>query len=246
MSVDYNYGRLPDDLRSVFARLSHLEMHVYSMLMITSIRSENNGNVGCVNISKSALAREMGVDPKSIRVAAKGLFAAGLLKDGTKLCPKSWALIPHYLGDSPLPSEGSSPTPLRAHPLPPRVSSPTKSPQPQQKTDTYEPLKRSEDVSEDVVDDVSAGNGHKKTRKSSSWLIWDSSEEKLVSRPGETFQKRRDEFMALWFERLGNEEAFYEQLSQADKWLKANPNKRGKTKRFDTFFSRWLDRCLEG
>jgi len=229
VSVGYNYGRLPDDLRPVFARLSHLEMHVYSMLTITAVRSENKKDVGCVNISKSALAREMGIDRTSLRRAIKGLFDAKLLLQGGSSCPSSWGIMPHYLGSHD--SVGGS-------------SRPIKSPQHQQKTDTYEPLKRSEDVSEDEETVVAAELPVKKKQKRSpSWLIWSVEKDKLVTRNGDSNGNR--EFMARWKERLGDEDIIWTEKEAAEKWLRENPEKRIRTKRFDRFFGNWLNKRWE-
>lgn len=234
-----SYGRLYVENQSVYTRLAPLAFKIYGIACLYAWRDIEP--LGVVPMSLREFSKLVGSPHKSVIRAIPQLVEEKLISyDKGKITVLSyWCPVDTTPG-----STGPRPGVERTPPL---VSSGHQtSLQPQLDKGVTAPSDVISDVYQTTSDVVAAGNGHKKTRKSSSWLIWDSDEERLVSRPGETFQKRRDEFMALWFERLGNEEAFYEQLSQADQWLKRNPNKRGKTKRFDTFFSRWLDRCLEG
>lgn len=127
------FGRIPEDFRERLAKLSHLECHIFTMLTITAVRSVRDPRLGCVDISKSALAREMGIDPKSLRRATKKLFEVGLLDEpnGNRAsCPKSWGIMPSYIGP---------------YALPPRASCPVDTTQQQENIGSYESLKGSED-----------------------------------------------------------------------------------------------------
>jgi len=211
--------------------LSHLEVHVFTILSIFANFSRKP--LGLVELSMTEIAREVGIRRSSLYRTLSALERTGLVETVSSGDTKR-LLMRHYLPD------------VSPHETPPVSSGDAEAAGAPKESTSCKAPRRSEEVSEEVTEAVAAGNGHKKPRRRPSWLIWNSDEERLEARKEEEFQKRRDEFMTLWFERLGNEEAFYEQLSEADKWLKRHPDRRGKVKRFDMFFGKWLDRCLEG
>ncbi len=233
MSTENGFGRIPDDLRSSLAKLSHLEAHVYLILATTAIRDpkRKNTDLGHVNISKRDLARQMGVDRTSLKRAIRGLYDSGLVKKTGSSCPTSWGIVPHLLGPHD-PGEGSS--------------CPVNSPQPPLYPITYKPLKRSEDVSEDVDAVVAAKLKKNPPKTKPSFLVWNDDEKRLEVRAGEAAETQMKEFMQLWVERLGCDEGLIEdQLEEADRWLNRYPEKRAKTKRFDRFFGKWLGKLME-
>jgi DNA-binding MarR family transcriptional regulator len=124
------FGRVPDALDPKLAKLSHLEAHVFLMLTISAVRKPTDPRLGCVDISKSELARKMGIDRTSLRRATRRLFDLGLLDPGGSSCPKGWGIMTHYLGHHD--SGGGS-------------SGPVASPQPQPSIEGYAAPIRSED-----------------------------------------------------------------------------------------------------
>ena len=228
------FGRIPVDLLSKIQTLSNQEAKVFLVLsMLANFKREPLGMVECQSLSD--LAKTIGVPRKSFYRAIEGLTKCGLVtRPGRDTC----VVVTHYLCHEDAPPVSLGHTPVSSC-LTETAGAPKES------TTCKAPI-RSEEVSEEVTEAVAAGNGHKKPRRRPSWLIWNSDEEQLRSRPGKEFQERKDEFFKLWADRLGNEDALYEQLSEADKWLKRHPDRRGKVKRFDMFFGKWLDRCLEG
>lgn len=213
------FGRIPDRLLPVIRELTHLEAHVFLVLCILANRSTTRGPLGEVCMTKTALAKECGIKRWPLYRAIDGLATKELVTPGDNGCH----MVCHYL------SHGVS---LPVTPCD------TVSTQPQQNTNTYEPLIGSEEVSEEVDVAAAPATPKKAPRKRvKPWLYWDAEEGELKAR---TDDPRCSAFTKKWAELLGNEERVYDQYEKANEWLKKFPKKRVNIKEFDQFFGNWL------
>lgn len=124
------YGRIPMDLLPKFRELSHLEVHVFTVLSV--LANFKRDPVGEVSLTNSELAREVGIDRKSLWRALKALVDHELVALGHN----GRVMVPHYLCHQATP------------PVAPRHA---ESPQPQPSIGSCEPPIRSEEVSEEEV-----------------------------------------------------------------------------------------------
>jgi len=224
------------DLLPKILSLSNQEAKVFMVLsMLANFKREPLGMVECQSLSD--LARKIGIPRRSFYRTLSALQRTGLVtRPGRDTC----VMVTHYLRHED--------TPLCHGDTPPVSPCLTESLQLQPSIDTYTAPIRSEEVSEEVSEEeatvvVADLPAHKKQHRSPSWLIWDSEREVLTTRSGDTLGNK--EFMDRWKERLGEEDIIWTEKELAEKWLKENPEKRLRVKRFDRFFGNWLEKRWE-
>lgn len=129
------YGRFPLDLLPIILKLSNFEAKVFTFATI--LANFKRHPIGRVDMSFSALAKQVGTSRGSLRRALKALEEHGLITQ-THGSPGSngWITVTHY---------------LECYDPPPGSPRPTKSPQPQPSIGSCEPPIRSEEVSEEEV-----------------------------------------------------------------------------------------------
>ena len=226
------YGRLPLDLLPKILSLSNQEAKVFMVLsMLANFKREPIGMVECQSFSD--LANMIGIRRTSLYRAVAGLVERGMVtRTGRDTC----LMVRHYLSHEE--------TPVSHEETGGVSSGDTISPQPQPSIDTYAAPIRSEEVSEEEATVVVAELPVKTKKKHSpSWLVWDSEREILTSRNGDS--NGNQEFMKRWKERLGEEDIIWTEKDLAEKWLRENPEKRIRVKRFDRFFGNWLEKRWE-
>ena len=123
------------DLLPIILKLSNFEAKVFTFATI--LANFKRHPIGRVDMSLSALAKQVGTSRGSLRRALKALEGHGLITQ-THGSPGSngWITVTHY---------------LECYDPPPGSPRPTKSPQPQPSIGSCEPPIRSEEVSEEEV-----------------------------------------------------------------------------------------------
>lgn len=243
------FGRIPDELFGPLCQVSHLGRSVFILLCIKAnrYRKRSGKPIGELPHSINDVAMWLGTSRGSIRRALKSLDEQNLIdywRGGIR--------VRHYAKgvDHSDPGDHSDPNLDHGDPLidhgdpPPGSPRSTKSPQLQLNTDSYTPYIGSEEVSEeDTTTVVAELPVKKKPKRSPSWLIWSVEKDKLVTRNGDT--NGNQAFMDRWKERLGEEDVIWAEKEAAEKWLRENPEKRIRVKRFDMFFGKWLEKRWE-
>ncbi len=213
------FGRIPANLLPKLRGLTHLDVHVFTVLsVLANFKREPLGEV-CMSIA--AIAREVGIPRKSLYRSLGHLEASGLVSWGHSKC----VMVTHYLshGDTPPVSSGHADQPQL-----PIESSTSKAPI------------RSE---EDHKKQKAAAAKKKPRRKPRSCVYWNNEEKRLgtvKSHPAE------ETWWAYWVGELGSEERLEVEFTKANKWLLRHPARIARTKNFQKLMDNWLNKEVNG
>lgn len=220
------FGRIPASLLPKLRGLTHLDVHVFTVLsVLANFKREPLGEV-CMGIS--AIARQIGIHRKSLYRSLGHLEASGLVSWGHSKC----VMVTHYTG------HGDTPPVSLGHADQPQL--------PIESSTSKAPIRSEEDHKKQKA--ATATNGgqekpkapvrKKRVPRQKPFLYWDD-RDRIKAREDDP---RFVAWFKKWAEALGSEDRVDEETEKAIEWLRARPKAVAKMKSYPQFMDRWLEK----